>query len=206
MIPYFDLPLSREDFDADPILQFQKWYREIQQNDEFEPGAMALATVDKNYQLTNRMVLLKDVSQAGFTFFTHYTSPKGKHLEKVSRVALVFWWPKSQRQVRITGNISKTSEKESDDYFASRGRDKQIAALASEQSQPIPDRDFLAEKVAHLEKQYPIGANIPRPSHWGGYLVSPDSIEFWQGRAHRLHDRFLYEKQGKDWVIHQLAP
>lgn len=206
MIPYFDHPFSQDDLNDNPIAQFQRWYQEIQKNEELEPGAMALATVDRNFQIKNRMVLLKDVTEKGFTFFTHYTSPKAQDLDTVSQAALVFWWPKSQRQVRITGKISKTSEAESDQYFNTRGRDKQIAAVASAQSQMIPNRDFLLKEVARLESQYGKDSPIPRPKTWGGYLVTPDSLEFWQGRVHRLHDRFVYTRNGTQWDIQQLAP
>lgn len=206
MIPYFDLPLSIEDFDADPIAQFELWYQQIKENEELEPSAMALATVTPDYHLSNRMLLLKGVDAQGFTFFTHYTSPKGQDLDQTPQAAMVFWWPRSQRQIRIEGTITRVSEKESDHYFDSRGRDKQIAALASVQSEEIPNREYLLQKVASLEEKYSNGAKIPRPPTWGGFRLHPHTIEFWQGRMHRVHDRFLYEKVGKQWKIKQLSP
>ena len=206
MIPYYDLPLSLDDLDPDPIVQFELWYQQVKENDELEPSAMALATVNAQYQISNRMLLLKGVDKQGFTFFTHYTSPKGQDLDQIPSAAMVFWWPRSHRQVRIQGTITQVSAKESDHYFESRGRDKQISALASAQSTEIPDREFLLEKVAQLEQQYSNGAKIPRPATWGGYRLQPQSIEFWQGRIHRLHDRFLYKRIGDHWEITELSP
>lgn len=188
MIPYFELPLNMGDLNPDPFAQFQLWYQQAKDNAELEPSAMALATVTSDYQIQNRMLLLKGVDHLGFSFFTHYTSPKGQALDQMPQAAMVFWWPRSQRQVRIEGSITRVSPKESDHYFESRGRDKQIAAIASLQSEAIPDRTFLLEKVAQLEAQYNNGAKIPRPPTWGGYRLMPESMEFWQGRLHRLHD------------------
>lgn len=187
----------------DPIDQFALWFEAA--HDEIDRTAMTLATVNKNYAISARMVLLKSFDQAGFVFFTHYDSPKAQALQDIPHAALVFWWPKSQRQVRITGQVNFLDAKASDLYFASRSRESQIGALASKQSTVIPNRDYLLQKFNSLSQDLE-GQPIPRPANWGGYVLTPQSIEFWEGKPHRLHDRFLYTRQQDSWQIVQLSP
>lgn len=166
---------------------------------------MTLATVNQHYEVTARVVLLKQVNEQGFVFFTNYESTKGQQLFEVKQAALVFWWPKCQRQVRITGVVDKVSREDSERYFKERSEGSQVAAIISKQSTPIPDRDYLIEKY----EDFMIKNNnkeIHCPVFWGGYILKPDKIEFWQGREHRLHDRFLYTRSGATWVVTQLAP
>lgn len=198
--------LVKENLNPSPIVQFAIWYEEAKIANEIEPSAMTVATVNVAYEISARTVLLKEFSEKGFVFFTNYNSPKGKALDEINKAALVFWWPKSQRQVRVTGKVEKVNKEASDRYFASRDRGSCISALASDQSQEIPSRAFLMEKYHKIEKQYLNQKTIPRPSFWGGYLVQPEALEFWQAGPHRLNDRFLYQKHENAWVISQLSP
>ncbi len=201
---YAKVPLNKQDLNPDPISQFALWFDQAKANQEFEPSAMTLATVNKQFDVSARMLLLKGFDQEGFVFFTNYMSPKSKYLQEVPKAAMVFWWPKCQRQVRITGNVVRTSAKESDVYFNQRPKESRIAAIISEQSSVIPDRDYLIEKFETFEKEN--DDKITRPASWGGFVLQHQTIEFWQGRTHRLHDRFLYTKKGEHWIIEQLSP
>lgn len=193
----------------DPILQFHKWFEEALSYPVIEPNAMSLSTVSPEGKPAARIVLLKGFDQEGFAFFTNYESRKGLHLLQSQHAALLFFWPELQRQIRIEGSVSKMDEVQSDEYFASRPKDSRIGAWASPQSRVIQGRQILEEKVKVLETKYQDQELVPRPSHWGGFVLSPSLIEFWQGRASRLHDRLVYTRdhvEGKQWSIERLAP
>jgi pyridoxamine 5'-phosphate oxidase len=196
--------LHESDLDANPLIQFGKWFDDVIKSALTEANAMLLSTVD-NGRPSGRIVLLKGVDEAGFTFFTNYDSKKGKEMETNPQVALTFFWKELERQVRIEGKIEKTSEKESDDYFASRPRGSQIGAWVSHQSEVIAGREVLEQKLKSLVEEFE-GSPVPRPPHWGGYRVVPDYIEFWQGRPSRLHDRLAYVLKEGVWVIGRLSP
>jgi pyridoxamine 5'-phosphate oxidase len=221
--------LRRSDLEADPIAQFKKWYdqatgarasgrvrgffiklyKKLLLASGAEPldlTAMTLATADKQGRPSARVVLLKGVDQRGFIFYTNYESRKGQELAENPRAALVLYWPDQERQVCIAGEISQLPAAESDAYFRSRPRGSRLAAWASKQSATVKDRAALEEKWRQLEAQYAEG-EIPRPPFWGGYLLSPARVEFWQGRPNRLHDRFRYSRQpDKTWLIERLSP
>lgn len=198
--------LSESDVDNDPILQFKKWFDEAIHSRVNEPNAMVLSTVSAQHVPSSRIVLLKDVSAEGLVFFTNYESRKGDDMKDNPHVALLFFWPELQRQVRIEGLIEFVDASDSDEYFQSRPKGSRIGALASPQSREIPNRSFLENKVEELSDQYDDNAFVPRPAHWGGYLLRPIYFEFWQGRASRLHDRIVYKKVSDSWKITRLAP
>jgi pyridoxamine 5'-phosphate oxidase len=192
-----------------PIRHFSTWFRTAVRRSPdswFDPTAMTLATSNKAGNVTARVVLLKKFGPEGFTFYTNYASRKGRQLSENPRAALVFHWPYLRRQVRIEGTVEPVSRDESRQYFESRARLSQIAATVSKQSEVIPARKFLTEKFRHLRKTLAGGA-VPLPKNWGGYRLVPDSMEFWQHRENRLHDRLRYrkEKSGK-WTVERLAP
>lgn len=198
--------LSETDVKSNPIEQFDHWFDEALKSGIYEPNAMTLATASTDGKPAARIVLLKGFNQDGFVFYTNYLSRKGKELAKNPVVALVFFWPELERQVRIEGTIEKVSKETSEKYFQSRPKESQIGALASPQSQVIADRGLLEKNWKELEKKY-ADQEIPKPSFWGGYLVKPQVIEFWQGRSSRLHDRIVYRKADKNnWKIVRLAP
>lgn len=197
------------DFDhppADPIAQFHAWLAEAGTLTLPNPNAMALATVDADGRPSVRMMLLKGLDARGAVFYTNRNSRKGRALAANPRVALLFYWDPLGRQVRIEGKVSIVGDAESDAYFATRPRESQIGAWASQQSQPARDRAELEAAAAAIEKRY-VGRDIPRPPHWGGYRVSLDSIEFWQSHEFRLHDRVVYTPNGKGgWNVQRLSP
>lgn len=200
-----DMPaLDRGDLDPDPIAQFRAWYARAEREVPLAE-AMTLATVDASGAPDARMVLLKGADAQGFRFFTNYESAKGEQLEASGRAALVIYWRELDRQVRVRGTVERLPGQESDAYFASRARESQIGAWASPQSRPIESRDQLdRQAAAHRERS---GAGeVARPEHWGGYIVRPESIEFWQGQVARMHDRFRYVSDGAGWRIERLAP
>lgn len=197
-------PLRREELDPDPIRQFRAW-AEVAEREVPLPEAMTLATVDADGAPDARMVLLKGVDDEGFRFYTNGRSVKGAQLDAAPRAALVIYWREQDRQVRVRGAVERLGEGESDRYFASRPRDSQLGAWASEQSRPLADRDELDRRLADVERRYE-GAGVERPPHWGGYLVRPEAIEFWQGQVGRLHDRFRYAREGEGWRIERLSP
>ncbi|MBK9399364.1 MAG: pyridoxamine 5'-phosphate oxidase [Bacteroidetes bacterium] len=196
--------LSENHLLENPLDQFEAWMKEAIAAGVFEPNAVDLSTVNDG-RPSSRIVLLKGVDKRGFVFYTNYDSRKGKEMAESPFVSLNFFWTLQARQVRIEGRIEKVSPEESDAYFASRPRDSQIGAWASAQSTVIKSREIIESNIAQLEKQYE-GKDIPRPAHWGGYIVLPDRIEFWQGRPNRLHDRFLYEDSPTGWMVFRLAP
>lgn len=190
---------------ADAMQQFEFWWNEAVNSNIDEVNSMTLATADKNGLPSARIVLLKGYNNEGFIFFTNYESHKGKQLEENPFASLVFFWKELERQVRITGHVKKISEEDSDVYFNSRPQMSKIGAWASPQSTVIADRSVIEHQFETLSEKFgehPVG----RPPHWGGYVVVPTVIEFWQGRPSRLHDRILYTKQNENWKIERLAP
>ncbi|WP_449440426.1 pyridoxamine 5'-phosphate oxidase [Pedobacter steynii] len=202
---YRSASLSENDVDSNPILQFKKWFQDAVNSQLYEPNVMTLATSDRFGKPTARIVLLKGIDEDGFVFYTNYESKKGHDIVENPQAALVFFWPELERQVRIEGMVSKVSEEVSSEYFHSRPIGSQIGAMASPQSEVISGRELLERKVEQLTTQY-AGQEIPRPLHWGGYLVEPTHIEFWQGRPSRLHDRIIYDFVEGSWIINRLAP
>lgn len=188
-----------------PISFFQKWFDEAVAAQIDEVNAMTLATADASGQPHARIVLLKGLQEEGFVFFTNYESNKGRQLESNHRAALLFFWKELERQVRVEGRVQVLDGPGSDAYFHSRPEMSQIGAWASPQSQIIPDRDFLEKRVAEASAAFK-EKEIQRPNFWGGYLLLPESIEFWQGRSSRLHDRILFVKDNEGWQRHRLAP
>jgi pyridoxamine 5'-phosphate oxidase len=203
---YTAAALSENSVKADPIKQFGVWFDEALAVEVPERNAMTLATATHDGRPSARIVLLKGYNENGFVFYTNYLSRKGKEINKNPLGALTFFWPSMERQVRIEGVIEKISKEESDKYFHSRPKDSQIGAVASPQSQEIPDRESLEKKWAELAAQYE-DKEVPKPSFWGGYVLKPRLIEFWQGRPSRLHDRIVYKKtDNKSWKKVRLAP
>jgi pyridoxamine 5'-phosphate oxidase len=202
---YAQRGLRRRDLAPDPIAQFTAWLDEATTHGLLEPNAMTLATVDPDGQPWTRTVLLKACDTRGFTFFTHYHGAKGRHLATCPRAALTFWWAALERQVNLTGPIEKTTRAESAAYFASRPRPSQLGAWASAQSTVLPDRATLEEAFAAAQARFGDGP-IPCPETWGGYRLRPATIEFWQGRRSRLHDRFRYTRTPDGWQLDRLAP
>ncbi|HEX7120316.1 MAG TPA: pyridoxamine 5'-phosphate oxidase [Longimicrobiales bacterium] len=197
--------LDIADVDADPIVEFDRWYSAVRQAGEVEPSAMVLATVDPDGWPSSRTVLLKSYDERGFVFYTNYTSAKARDLDAIGRAALTFTWSAVRRQVRVVGTAERTSAEESDAYFASRPRGSQISAWASDQSAIVASRAELDAAYAAIEQRF-AGREIPRPEHWGGYRVRPLVVELWQGRENRLHDRLRYTRDGAAWRIERMAP
>lgn len=198
--------LSETDVAADAFDQFTKWWDEAVKSEIYEVNAMTLAAATKDGVPSARIVLLKGYDQNGFVFFTNYLSNKGKELAENPRACLLFFWKELERQVRIDGTVEKITPAESEEYFQSRPPGSRIGAWASPQSTVIANREVIEKNVAELEKKYASG-DIPRPEHWGGYVIKPTSIEFWQGRSSRLHDRIRYTRQkNNQWLIERLAP
>ena len=199
--------LSEQDLAADPVQQFQKWFQEAVAAEITEPNAMVLATVDASGQPSSRVVLLKAVDTRGFSFFTNYESRKGHELAGNPRASLTFPWIALERQICITGSVRKLSREESAAYFKLRPRNSRLGAWASpKQSEVVGSRAALEERMKQLETQYP-GEDIPLPPYWGGYVLAPVEIEFWQGRPSRLHDRLRYARQPDgSWKIGRLSP
>lgn len=195
------------DADADPFVQFGKWFAEALDAQVLEPNAMTVATASPDGVPHARIVLLKGYDEAGFVFYTNYGSAKAQELDQNPRAALVFVWLELQRQVRIEGRVERVSAEESAAYFQSRPKSSQIGAYASPQSQPIASRQVLEDNVARLEAAYASAEALPLPDFWGGYRVIPSRIEFWQGRSSRLHDRITYtHTTDGDWIRERLAP
>jgi pyridoxamine 5'-phosphate oxidase len=197
--------LSLEDLEKKPVDQFQKWFEQISMSGMPDPTAMILATCGNDNQPSSRLMLLKEYSQKGFTFFTNYESRKGIQIAENPYGALLFAWYFLQRQVRIEGKIEKTGTDKSDRYFENRPVGSRIGSWTSPQSQVIPSREYLEEREKKFQAEFKADS-IPRPPEWGGYILIPETFEFWQGRENRLHDRFRYRKENKEWIIERLAP
>ncbi|NQU54937.1 MAG: pyridoxamine 5'-phosphate oxidase [Bacteroidetes bacterium] len=197
--------LTRKSIDKNPFKQFTIWLNDALNSKVNEPTAMSAISIGTDGFPQSRIVLLKGYNQNGFTFFTDYSSEKGKAIEKNNSIGIHFFWPELERQIRISGYAEKTSISVSDSYFQSRPITSQIAAIVSNQSEEIPNRQFLENRFFDLQDK--LHGEIPeRPKSWGGYIVKPVKIEFWQGRESRLHDRILYEKKDEPWVTKRLAP
>jgi pyridoxamine 5'-phosphate oxidase len=190
---------------AEPIAQFRAWFQAAREAGVYEPEAMTVSTVSADGRPTSRYVLLRGLDERGFAFYTNYHSAKARALGEQPDAALTFGWLPMHRSVRVEGRVERLAETESDAYFAVRPRAAQIGAWASPQSDVIAGREVLERAVAEAEARF-AGRDVPRPPHWGGLLVRPDRVEFWQGRAGRLHDRVRYERDGEGWRIERLAP
>ena len=203
---YTGTSLSRKDLATNPLDQFERWFSQAQELEVVEPNAMSLSTVDENGQPWQRMVLLKAFDKRGFVFFTNFSSRKAKHIETNAQVSLLFPWVAIHRQVAICGKAEKISSIESLKYFVKRPYGSQIGAWASEQSSVISSRSLLQAKFDEIKREFKRG-EVPLPTFWGGYRISPDSFEFWQGGSYRIHDRFLYSiSSDESWKIDRLSP
>ena len=201
---YVKQELNSNDLRKNPIQLFDSWLQEAMETIEKDANAFTLSTIGTNLFPNSRVLLLKEVSDDGFTFFTNYSSQKGQEIERNPNVALNFYWPSLERQVRVQGVVKRVSKKISNDYFQNRPYKSRIGAWASEQSSVIESRRYLEERYLHFSKKYP--EHVPLPPHWGGYRVKPQNIEFWQGRPSRLHDRFFYVFSEGNWITERLAP
>jgi pyridoxamine 5'-phosphate oxidase len=190
---------------VDPMLLFHKWYEEAYERGCSEPHAVTISTVDASLQPSSRTVYLKEIIEEGMVFYTNYQSKKAKDIEQNPKVAALFYWDCLERQVRLNGVAEKIPADMSDDYFNSRPRGSQLGAWASRQSDVIKDRDELDKAYAEVEQRFE-GKDVPRPDFWGGYLIRPTSMEFWQGRPSRLHDRICFEKNGENWEVNRKNP
>ncbi len=207
---YSRAELTRDHVADDPLAQFRTWFEEAQDAEVHEPNAMTLSTAAPDGTPSARIVLLKGVTERGFRFYTNYDSRKGTELDQNPHAALVFWWAPLERQVRIEGTVERLPDEESTAYFRRRPRGSQLGAWASPQSRVVESREALVDNLAAVEEEY-ADEEVPRPAHWGGYVVRPLRIEFWQGRPNRLHDRLRYRRPTVDaedgaWVLERLAP
>ncbi|KTC82187.1 pyridoxine 5'-phosphate oxidase [Legionella cherrii] len=202
---YGDLNLSEESLPDDPLIQFKLWFEDVLKNEKNDPTAMVLSTVDNRGYPDSRVVLLKGVDEGKFVFYTNYQSTKSKQIQNNPHVALNFYWPQMARQVRIRGQIKQVDEEQSDLYFSSRPIKSQFSAIVSPQSHEVAGRESLEKALNDLIQKH--GQEpVLRPNYWGGYMVIPDEIEFWQGRDNRLHDRIHYYQHDGQWKHHRLAP
>ncbi len=206
-VQYETAGIERRDLSESPIEQWHRWYIDALNAEVAEPNAMTVATSGLDGMPDARVVLAREVDERGFVFYTNYASDKSQQLENRSTAAAVFAWLDLHRQVRIRGVVEKVSDAQSDEYFSTRPRESQISAWASPQSQVIPDRQFLEQRVAQFNEQF-ADQSVPRPPSWGGWRLLPNQCEFWQGRPNRLHDRFRYTRvqDANKWLIERLAP
>ncbi|MFP5386279.1 MAG: pyridoxamine 5'-phosphate oxidase [Bacteriovoracia bacterium] len=204
-VSYQASKLDIEDCHQDPVIQFDKWLEEAILSKCDEPNAFVLSTV-RDGQPRSRVMLLKGVHENDFVFYTNYKSAKGKEISLNDKVALTFLWLPLQRQIRIEGSVTKVTSEASDNYFHKRPRGSQIGAIASPQSEKVTGRKQLEKMFQEVEEKFKSTEVLPRPESWGGYMVTPTFLEFWQGRANRMHDRICYEKKGSNWELYRLAP
>ncbi|HEX3102491.1 MAG TPA: pyridoxamine 5'-phosphate oxidase [Pyrinomonadaceae bacterium] len=202
---YSSRELTEESIAADPFTQFAAWMNDVLEAELKDPTAMTLSTVGADGSPSSRIVLLKGFDADGFVFFTNYKSNKGRDLTGNHNAVIHFFWAELERQINVQGSVTRTSAEESDEYFNSRPFESRIGALASDQSEQIASRTILEERVAELSEKYADG-NVPRPPHWGGFRLTPNRFEFWQGRPSRLHDRICYKLENGQWMISRLAP
>lgn len=202
---YTQASLDTDSVAASPFDQFARWFEEAQKSEVTEPNAMILATSDGNGLVTQRTVLLKAFDDKGFVFYTNYTSRKAQQMAQCKRVSILFPWYQLERQVTVTGEVEKVTKAESLKYFLSRPHGSQLGAWVSQQSQVISSRSILEQKLHEMKAKFQEG-KVPLPDFWGGYRVIPDSIEFWQGRSSRLHDRIKYTQNESSWEINRLSP
>lgn len=202
---YGELSLNEDSASLDPIAQFKVWFEDVLKNEKNDPTAMVVSTVDEKGCPDSRVVLLKGLQEGNFVFYTNYQSAKAIQIQNNPYAAINFYWPQMARQVRIRGRVKKVSKEQSDEYFSSRPVKSQLSAIVSPQSQEIQDRYFLENALNNLILQQNQEL-VVRPNHWGGYMIIPDEIEFWQGRDNRLHDRIQYYREDGDWKHRRLAP
>ena len=199
------LDLCFEDLD-NPIDLFKNWFKKAEETEINDPNAVALGTADQKNQPSIRMVLLKGLSDKGFVFYTNFNSKKGIDLKSNQQASMCFHWKSLRRQIRVVGKVEQVTEKEADNYFNSRPYKNRVSAWASSQSEKLESRDTFLKKIEEFEKKYPDQNKVPRPPHWGGYLIVPFYYEFWQGRAKRLHDRITFTKEENNWLIKRINP
>ena len=202
---FSDRPLTEDSVDDSPFKQYALWFKEAVNSEILDPFAMCLSTVGLNGQPSSRIVYMRDILDDGFVFYTNYLSQKGKELLATPKAALNLHWGELDRQIRIEGEVVKVSEEISDKYFASRPKESQIGAWASAQSDVLTTREELEQHVLKYTERFK-DVDVDRPKHWGGYILRPTKIEFWQGRASRLHDRIVYTKEGAEWKLGRLSP
>lgn len=200
----FDKGQLSDHVPAEPVVLFETWLKEAVDSKVNEPNAMAIATVDSNGAPKSRIVYFKELWEGGLVFYTNYLSHKGQALAQNKLAHALFFWPELERQVSVSGRVTRLPSEMSDAYFASRPRSSQIGAWASHQSEVLNNREELTERIKELEEKYP--NDVPRPNHWGGYVLFPNEIEFWQGRPSRLHDRIVYIQNGSSWDIQRRNP
>ena len=202
---FADRPLTEESVKNDPFKQYAVWFEEAVNSQILDPFAMCLSTVNDEGQPSSRIVYMRDILEDGFVFYTNYLSQKGKELKEVSKAALNLHWGELERQIRIEGDVVKAPQEISDNYFANRPKESQIGAWASAQSDSLTSREELEKKVVAFTEKFK-DSDVPRPEHWGGYVLKPTKIEFWQGRESRLHDRIIYTKEEGSWKVGRLSP
>jgi pyridoxamine 5'-phosphate oxidase len=200
-----DQTLELESLPSDPVVLFRRWYEDAERAGIHLPNAMALATAAADGRPSIRHVLLREIEDRGFVFYTNHGSRKGTELAENPRAAFSIYWRELDRQISVTGDVSLVSDEESDAYFATRPREARLGAWTSRQSTEIGSRDELMRRFAAFDAEFP-GDEVPRPSFWGGFRIDPSAVEFWQGRQHRLHDRFQYERADEGWTIRRLSP